>query len=233
MVGRYDLIYVWGFSFFEFLEFKGINIANVEIKDLNKFLIDQLKPYFFEYLKFGGYPAVVTATTQEDKKEKLASIVEDYFLKDVRSLLDRLDFLNFNKALKVLAERVGSTFSVSSFVQEVGFSRYYFDKIKFVLENTFLIKFVPTFVGGKDKLELKKSQKVYFYDVGIWRYFLGLDDWIGDFKGKAVENFVFFELITNLRRYEELYFWQRKNETEIDFVVLDKIDKILKLVEVK
>jgi len=233
LIGRYDIVYVRGFDFIEFLQYKGLNLEQFDPSELNDFLIDQVKPYFFEYLKFGCYPAVITASGEREKKIKLASIVEDYFYKDVRNLLNKVDFLNFNKVLKVLAERVGSIFSVSNFISEVWLTKYYFEKIKSVLENTFFVRFIPSFAWWKDKLELRKSSKVYFYDIGVWRYFLGLDEWIWDFKWKAVENFVFFQIVSNMDLYEDLYFWQRKNETEVDFVILDKVDKILRLVEVK
>ncbi len=233
LIGRYDIVYVWWFDFIEFVQYKGLNLEQFELSELNDFLINQIKSYFFEYLKFGSYPAVITASGEREKKIKLTSIVEDYFYKDVRNLLNKVDFLNFKKVLKVLAERVGSIFSVSNFISEVWLTKYYFEKIKSVLENTFFVRFIPSFVWWKDKLELKKSNKVYFYDIGIWRYFLGLDEWVWDFKWKAVESFVFFQIVSNMELYEDLYFWQRKNETEIDFVILDKIDKILKLIKVK
>jgi predicted AAA+ superfamily ATPase len=81
-------------------------LLDFDLDQLDEFLINQLKDYFFEYLKFGSYPAVITANTEKEKKIKLASIVEDYFYKDVRNLLNKVDFLNFNKVLKVLAEKV-------------------------------------------------------------------------------------------------------------------------------
>jgi len=79
----------------------------VEFMDTKVFRPTPIRKYnFFEYLKFGSYPAVITANTEKEKKIKLASIVEDYFYKDVRNLLNKVDFLNFNKVLKVLAEKV-------------------------------------------------------------------------------------------------------------------------------
>lgn len=230
---RYETIYVYGFDFLEFLEIKGLNIKNLKLENISSFVLEQIRPYFEEYLKFGSYPWVILSTTKKEKKEKFNQIIEDYFFKDVKLLLSKSEFIDFKNNLKLLAEKVWSIFSVSKFINEAWMTKYSFDKLKFILENTFILKFVEPFVGWKDSFEIKKANKLYFYDVGIWRYFVWLDDWVWEFKWKAVENFVFQNVVSNMENYYEIKFWQRRNETEIDFILYDKIDKKLDLIEVK
>ncbi len=233
LIGRKQTIYIYWFDFYEFLEIKWININNIQIQNLTENLLLQIKNLFFEYLKFWWYPAVVLANTEKEKKQIFEEIIEDYFYKDIKNFLSKTEFLNFKQALKLFAEKCWTIFSVSKFIQELWINKYLFEKLKFILENTFVIKFVPPFVWWKDKLEIKKSNKIYFYDNWIFRYFLWLEERIWNFKWKSVENYIFSQITANKFNFQDIYFRQRKNETEIDFILYDNFDKKIDLIEVK
>jgi predicted AAA+ superfamily ATPase len=99
-------MYVYGFDFLEFLEIKGLNVKNLKLENISNFILEQIRPYFEEYLKFGSYPEVVLSTTEQEKKEKFNQIIEDYFFKDVKLFLSKSEFVDFKNNLKLLAEKV-------------------------------------------------------------------------------------------------------------------------------
>jgi predicted AAA+ superfamily ATPase len=47
------------------------------------------------------------------------------------------------------------------------------DKFIFLVENTFIINFVPAFFKNKQK-EISKAKKIYFSDLGFLRKVLGI-----------------------------------------------------------
>lgn len=88
MVGRLVKFDVFPLSFSEFLIFKDKpNLAKMVGKTSGMEPIDEeLKFYFEEYSRFGGYPKVVLARNAELKREYLAQIYETYVEKDIRDI---------------------------------------------------------------------------------------------------------------------------------------------------
>lgn len=88
MAGRLVKFDVFPLSFSEFLIFKDKpNLAKMVGKTSGMEPIDEeLKFYFEEYSRFGGYPKVVLARNAELKREYLAQIYETYVEKDIRDI---------------------------------------------------------------------------------------------------------------------------------------------------
>lgn len=75
-------IHIYPLDFFEFLEDKQIHTQYFNLHNFSKILLQEIQPYFQEYLIWGGYPAVVAATTQEQKIAALKDIMRKIFEKD-------------------------------------------------------------------------------------------------------------------------------------------------------
>ena len=126
--GEKIIFELYPLDFSEFLQFKGRNIvfeSNLLNKDhtKNAIVYEGLKKFYDEYVEFGGFPGVVTAPTNEYKKERLRDIFKSYFEKDVQIMADFREINVFRDLLLLLLSRVGSKLDVSKLSREVGVTR--------------------------------------------------------------------------------------------------------------
>lgn len=232
LVGRMLKFLLYPFSFREFLsarEIKLFNILNKKIPNIfaagitNKIFFGQeinarLKKHFEEYLVFGGYPAVVLAKTQQEKIKILESILENYFLKEIKALLNLKTQRELLKIGEFLAGQISNLVNYKELSNASGLK--YNDVLKHleILENTFIINLLRPFYKNP-RTELVKTPKVYFLDSGLRNYL------IYDFKefekrndaGELVENFVFSRLKNE--KLSKINFWRTKSKAEVDFVL--------------
>jgi predicted AAA+ superfamily ATPase len=96
------------------------------------------------------------------------------------------------------------------------------------LEASYIIYLLPPFYENFGK-RIIKSPKVYFYDIGLVNYLLGVEDTAtlmnGPLAGAIFETAVVSEMVKS--RYgagvkPELYFWRSKSGVEIDVLVPEK-----------
>ncbi len=105
--------------------------------------------------------------------------------------------------------------------REVGLTAATVNRHISILEKTYVCYPVCSY-AKKLGNELKKSKKIYFYDLGV-RNML-----VKDFspysarqdKGVLAETFVFLQLLSLLKPNMEIKFWRNKAGSEIDFVIL-------------
>jgi len=233
LVGRAIFFNLYPLAFSEFLLAKDESLFKqwqTFNKNLYSFLLgkkfsktsfifeEKLKNLFDEYLIFGGYPAIVLSENKK-KQERLFSLIETYIEKDIIKYLKIGNFLEFKKITKVFASQIGNLVNYSGIASEMAVSLFEIKKIAAVLENTFVIKFIPPFYSNK-MTEIKKAPKVYFLDLGL-RNALIVDFRLLDLrfeKGAMVENFVFQNFYYR-KELSHLYFWRTKMGTEVDFIL--------------
>jgi len=174
-------------------------------------LYERLKPYYDEYLRFGGFPQVVLSETDEKKKLYLNDIFNSYFEKDVKSLSDFKNIRAFRDLLLLLIKRTGSKLDVSKLASLLGLSRPTVYSYLSFLEQTYFVFFMNSFSGSIDR-EIGRSKKVYICDTGIINLFSNIDE------GNLFENAVF----NNLRFHGKLNYFQNRSGLEIDFILPEK-----------
>lgn len=187
---------------------------------------------FGEYCQYGGLPGLVKITSKERKIEYLNDILETYIQKDIKALLKEENIRAFNALLYLLAENQGSLISENGLSREVGLTAATINRYLSILDKTYVCYSVMSY-AKKLGNELKKSKKVYFYDLGVRNAILR------DFssykarqdKGAVSETFVLLQILSILKPNMEVRFWRNKQGDEIDFVVLK--DRKPYLVEVK
>src|SRR3989344_4157886 len=84
--GRKRLFELSTLSFEEFVNFK--TEYKYALDSFFDVYIDRAKQYLEEYLNFGGYPKVVLAQTQEEKRAAIADIYQSFLEKDISILLN-------------------------------------------------------------------------------------------------------------------------------------------------
>ena len=174
------------------------------------------------YMTFGMYPAIVNASSREEKALLIKELAGDYLFKDLFLFGDIRNSFAFEKLVKFLALRIGSEISYSELAKEVGVSRDTIYNYVNLLEQAFIIFRLTPLYTNKTK-EINKSHKIFFYDVGIRNALIGNTDPIDirlD-KGALFENFFIAEKIKE-RAYDmragDIHFWRNRQGAEVDFV---------------
>jgi len=185
-----------------------------------------------EFLAFGGLPGLLHAEDRTSKIRLLNEILETYIQKDVKSLIREENVRAFNNLLYLLAESQGSIISENSLSREVGLTAVTVGRHLTILENTYVCRVVHSFARRMGN-ELKKSKKVYLYDIGVRNALLkdfsslrGRED-----AGAVRESYVFSELEKRRLPDVDIRFWRSRAGQEIDFLVVR--DRKAFLIEVK
>lgn len=232
LVGRMFKFVLAPFSFREFLlskDKKLLQVLDNRFPDIfassihsKKFLGQELNTrlikYFEEYLVFGGYPAVVLAKTQNEKIKILESILENYLLKDIQSLLALKTQRELRKLAEFLASQVSNLLNYRELSSASGLNYKAVIEHLNILEQTYVISLIRPFCKNP-RTELVKTPKVYFQDTGFRNYLLSDFKKFGqrDDHGKLAENFVLTHL--SRKNFAKINFWRTKSKAEVDFVV--------------
>lgn len=180
----------------------------------------QEKRHLEHRMIYGYYPEIVTKTGEE--REHLKLLAGSYLYKDLLMLEQIKKPVLLEKLLKALALQVGSEVNYQEIGQLIGSDGKTVDKYIDLLEKAFVVFRLPAF-SRNVRNEIKKGQKVYFYDCGIRNAV------INNFKplpsrtdvGALWENFLMAERIKFLQ-YNDIevshYFWRTTQQQEIDLI---------------
>jgi len=211
LAGRKKIFEVYPLNFHELLAFNGLNAPNLALSEATQFVASTyqlLRPYYEEYIQYGGFPEVVLEPSVEGKKDLLQDILSAYINFDISALSDIRNPANLYKLIKLLSVRTGSRLDVSKLTSIAGISRPTVENYLYLLENSYLIRTIPVLTASPDR-EITKARKIYFLDNGIASA-------VGELSsGAKFENAVFNQL---LHRGDVAYY-QLKNGKEIDFIV--------------
>ncbi|MDN3505693.1 MAG: ATP-binding protein [Simkaniaceae bacterium] len=175
-----------------------------------------------EALLLGGYPRIFKE--QLDPTRAYSNYFQTYIERDLRQLSNIKDLMQFQRFMKICAGRIGQLINLEGIAGDVGISTKTVKEWLSILEASFvLIRVQPYFENfGK---RITKSSKLYFTDVGLASYLLGienLDQLPRDpLRGNLVENLIFLELYKsriNQGLDSHLYFFRDAHGNEVDFI---------------
>lgn len=215
LAGRILAFELYPLSFEEFLTFKGKNYRL--LKENSEAINDELVFLAHEFIKFGGYPAIVLEPEEEKKQAYLFQIISTYIKKDIRDIGNIRNLSAFNRLVEILASQSGQLTNVSGLASAMEISRETVMEYLDLLENTFVIKRIAPFHKNL-RSELSKNPKTFILDTGLMHLL-----WLKEFPkivfGQAFETFVFLELMKVGKR---INFWRTTNKQEIDFILPGK-----------
>jgi predicted AAA+ superfamily ATPase len=182
-------------------------------------LIDE-KRLLGQRMRFGYYPDIINNPTMED--ELLLELTSSYLFKDILSLgqIKKPDILE--KLLKALALQIGSEVSVNELSRSLGIDKNTVARYIELLEKSYVIFSLGSFSRNL-RNELKKSRKIFFWDLGVRnaviKNFQPME--LRPDKGALWENFIIAErlkFLNNTGRKPNVYFWRTVQMKEIDFI---------------
>jgi uncharacterized protein len=207
LAGRTAVLRLLPFTLAEAARFKGSNA----------------QPDLASTMLTGFYPRI------HDKNLNPSQALADYFStyveRDLRQLAAVHDLQRFERFVRLCAGRTGQLLNLDSLGNDAGVShataRAWID----LLQTSYIVHLLPPWFTNSGK-RLIKSPKLYFYDVGLACWLLGLRTpsqvsrdplW-----GSLFENFIIMEALKdrfNAGESAEMYFYRDSEGNEVDLLL--------------
>lgn len=203
--GRYIEIKMYPLSFKEFLKFNEYDNTNLEEK-------------FYEYLKYGGLPAI---TQIKDKNNLVMAYLNDIYntivkkdiiernsIKDISLLENIVKYVSANLGNSISANKISDYLNTNKIVEKS--NHLTIDNYLKMLENAFIV-YKADRSDIRSKSLLKTLGKYYIADTGLRNIILGFRNID---EGHLLENVIYLEL---LRRGFKVNIGKTL-EYEVDFI---------------
>ena len=182
----------------------------------------ELKLQLPNLMIYGAYPAVVTASSLEEKAVILKQLVTDYLYRDVLSF----DRLQKSEALRKLTEAIslqtGNEVSYNELSGLLQIGKQTVISYLDILEQGFIVFRLTSFARNL-RQEINRSRKVYLIDTGVRNALINNLNPLSlrTDTGELWENFVAAEF--KKQQYwaansSPLYFWRTYQQEEVDLV---------------
>lgn len=149
---------------------------------------------------------------------------QTYVERDLKNIIQIKNISLFEIFLKLLAGRIGQVLNISSLSNDVGVSVTTLNHWLSILEASFIIYKLHPYYENFGK-RLIKSPKIYFTDVGLAVYLLGIENKNQVIRdpliGNLFENMVVIEALKtrmNQGRDANIYFFRDNNGFEVDML---------------
>ncbi|MFN8486286.1 MAG: ATP-binding protein [Caldilineaceae bacterium] len=174
------------------------------------------------YLRFGAYPEVIQAPTEQEKIETLAEIAQSYLLKDILAF-DRVKHSRtLVDLLRLLAFQIGNEVSYSELATQVSIDVKTVQRYLDLLEKAFVVIRLGGYSRNLRK-EVTTKAKYYFFDPGLRNALIAQFNPLDQRNdvGQLWENFIFIERLkyrTYFSLHANAYFWRTYEQQEVDLV---------------
>jgi uncharacterized protein len=148
-----------------------------------------------------------------------------YIERDARQLINVRNLSAFDTFIRLLAGRVGQLLNLNSLANDVGVSSTTLSQWLSTLEASHILFRLPPYFENFGK-RLTKSPKIYFTEVGLASYLLGLEspEMVSrdPLLGGLFENLVVLEALKaryNAGKDADLYFYRDSQGVEVDLLL--------------
>ena len=187
------------------------------------------------WMRFGLYPQVHQLALDTDKADYLTELSNDYLYRDALHFIGSKNTEDVRKLLVAIALQIGQEVSYTELAQTVGMDHKTVIRYIELLEESFVIVRLSAFSRNL-RTELKKTRKIYFYDVGVrnalLRNFNSFE--LRNDTGHVWENFA---IIERMKRdayagiKKNYYFWRTHDQKEVDLI--EESGGVLTAIEIK
>lgn len=180
-------------------------------------------PDLAQTLLTGFYPRI------HDKSLNPSQALADYFAtyveRDLRQLAAVHDLQRFERFVRLCAGRTGQLLNLNSLGNDAGVSHVTARAWVDLLQTSYIVHLLPPWFTNSGK-RLIKTPKLYFYDVGLACWLLGLrtaEQVARDpLWGSLFENFIIMEAMKdrlNAGESAEMYFYRDSEGNEVDLLL--------------
>jgi len=182
-----------------------------------------IKPESDKLLLTGFYPRIYDAGI--NPAQALGDYLETYVERDIRQLIAIKDLALFERFVRLCAGRVGQLVNLQSLGNDVGISHTTARSWLTLLEASYVVFQLRPWHANISKRQIK-TPKLYFYDVGLASYLLGIEKESHvnrhPLRGNLFENMVVIEALKyryHRGRRSNLYFWRDAKGNEVDLLL--------------
>ena len=176
----------------------------------------------------GFYPRIWDR--QLDPNQALGDYFETYIERDLRQLITIKDLNLFQRFIKLCAGRIGQLLNFSNLANDAGVSHTTAKSWLSVLEASYIIFLLQPYHRNISK-RLVKSPKLYFYDVGLASFLLGIENEMqlarDPLRGSLFENMVIAEALKHRFHHgkrSNLFFYRDSKGNEVDLILANEPD---------
>lgn len=198
------------------------------VLELLPFTIEEIRRYkdhpraVFEWIHRGFYPGLHENALQPSRFYR--SYTATYIERDLRTLIQLRDLSLFETFLRLLAGRVGQLVNYASLANDVGVSATTIKTWISILKACYILFELPPWFANIRK-RLVRSPKLYFVDVGLAAWLLGLETPAqierDPLRGNLYENLMIMEFVKmqrNAGNSPQLYFFRDSHGNEVDLL---------------
>lgn len=196
-----------------------LSLLPLALSELNE---DDRQQGLFEIIYRGLYPAVWSKNIPP--QDVYRQYYSTYIQRDIQQVINIKNLSEFRRFVVLCAARIGTEFNASSLSNEIGISVPTINEWANVLEASYIIFRMPPFFKNINK-RLVKTPKIYFYDVGLACFLLGIHNAqqveTHPLRGSMFENLVVCEFLKkqyNRGLDNNLFFFRDKSQKEVDIV---------------
>ena len=176
-----------------------------------------------ELLHRGFYPRILDQGLEP--RQAYAAYFETYVERDLRQLAEIRNLSSFRRFVGLCAGRVGQLANLSSLGADAGVSHTTAREWLTLLEASYIAFLLPPYFANIRK-RLVKSPKIYFYDVGLASYLIGIEHpgqiTNHPLRGALFENMVIVEALKfgfNRGHAPNLSFFRDSQGLECDLLI--------------
>jgi uncharacterized protein len=173
-------------------------------------------------LLYGFYPRIHDQKLNPTRA--LGDYFETYVERDLRQLSAIKDMSLFEKFVKLCAGRTGQILNLQSLGNDVGISHVTARSWLTLLEASYIVYLLRPWHSNVSK-RLVKTPKLYFYDVGLASWLLGLESEHhvsrDPLRGHLFENMILMEALKyryNQGKRSNLFYYRDNNGGEVDLI---------------
>lgn len=230
--GRFTDFMLPPLSFSEYLDFRALTAALVEMKETYGVTgeavpmyvardISKLNEAFADYLTFGGYPELATSDRVRSNFQRYirSDIIDSVLLRDLPSLYGIGDIQELNNLFTTLAYNTAQEVSLEALSKSANIAKNTIRRYLEYLEAAFLIRRVERIDRNAKKFQRTTSFKVYLTNPSLRAAMFGpvsLDD---EAMGALAETAVFSQWFHDHKNFNLRY--ARWDAGEVDIVYLD------------
>jgi len=194
-----------------------------------------MKPDSDALLLTGFYPRIYDAGI--NPTQALGDYLGTYVERDIRQLISIKNLTLFERFIRLCAGRIGQLVNLQSLGNDVGISHTTARSWLTLLEASYVVFQLRPWHTNISKRQIKTT-KLYFYDVGLASYLLGIERKSHvnrhPLRGKLFENMVVIEALKyryHRGRRSNLWFWRDAKGNEVDLIIENGAD--IAAVEIK
>lgn len=178
-----------------------------------------------DFMLKGGYPRIHKDSMNPTKAYR--NYFQTYVERDLRQLINVKDLSQFERFVKICAGRIGQVINLEQIGGEIGVSSHTVKEWISILEASFIVFRLQPYFENFGK-RIIKSPKLFFTDVGLAVYLLGIENEVqlgrDPLRGHLVENLVLLELVKwrfNHGLDHQLYYYRDLQKNEVDVIFKD------------